>query len=105
MQPLETPPVELACEGFVLALHEVFGHYITNKEFLAVDLPSPSMWHPRYDIRVIGCRENLMQFAREVRGRLLSIWQFTQRKVGVIAIGMIDATRWSSTSGRHRALE
>lgn len=43
MQTFETPAIKLAGEGFILALHEVQGHNISNEEFFVVDLPCPTV--------------------------------------------------------------
>ena len=49
---------------------------------------------PAY-MRVFWIGEDLMQFAREVGGSPLPGGELLQRKVGVIAIGVINATlRW-----------
>ena len=56
-------------------------------------------------MRIHRRRENLMQFAWKVRRRLLASRKFIQGIFGVVAIGMIDATRWSSIWWCQRALE
>ena len=43
MQALESPAIELTGEGFELALHKVFGHDVSNKELLVVNLPCPAV--------------------------------------------------------------
>ena len=43
MQALEPPAIELAGEGFVLALPKVSGYNLSNEEFLVVSLPCPTM--------------------------------------------------------------
>ena len=55
-------------------------------------------------MRIHRRRENLMQFAWKFRSGILANGKFTQGKVGVVAIGMIDATRWSSIWWCQRAL-
>jgi hypothetical protein len=44
MQPFEAPAIELAREGFILALDKVFGCHVANEELLVVDLPGSAMW-------------------------------------------------------------
>ena len=43
MQTFEAPTIELACEGLILALHEVFGHNVSNQKIFIVDLPCSAM--------------------------------------------------------------
>lgn len=43
MQTFEAPTIELASEGLILALHEVFGHNVSNQKIFIVDLPCPAM--------------------------------------------------------------
>ncbi len=42
MLALEPPAIELTGEGFVLVLHKVFGHAVSNK-LLVVNLPCPAV--------------------------------------------------------------
>ena len=56
-------------------------------------------------MRILMIGKNLVQFAWKVRWRLLSRRNFTQGKVGVVAIDMVDATWWSSIWLCQRALE
>ena len=44
MQSFEAPAIELAREGFILALDEVFGYHVADEELLVVDLPGSAMW-------------------------------------------------------------
>ena len=55
-------------------------------------------------MRILMSGKNLVQFAWKVHWRLLARRKFTQGKVGVVAIGMIDATRWYSIWWCQRAL-
>ena len=43
MQTFEAPAIELASEGLILALHEVFGHNVSNQKIFIVDLPCSAM--------------------------------------------------------------
>jgi hypothetical protein len=44
MQTFEAPTIQLAREGLVFALHEVFGHSVSNQKILFVNFPRPSVW-------------------------------------------------------------
>jgi len=72
VQPFETPAIQLARERFVLALDEVFGHYLTHEEVFIVDLPCAAVWHPRDDMRIFMIRKNLVQLGWEVVCSLVS---------------------------------
>jgi len=44
MQTFEAPTIQLASKGLVFALHEVFGHNVSNQKILVVNFPRPAMW-------------------------------------------------------------
>lgn len=44
MQTFEAPTIQLAREGLVFALHEVFGHNVSNQKILVVNFPRPAVW-------------------------------------------------------------
>lgn len=94
VQPFEAPAVQLASERFILAQREVRRHDFLHEEVLVVDLPRPAVWHPGDYMRILGIRENQVQLVRKVRQRLLSRRQLAWRKIGIVAIGVIDTARW-----------
>jgi len=64
---------------------------ITDEPFSVEDLPCPSMWHPRDQMRIFGIGENLMQPSGEVISRLLVLVQLTSllQIAAKILIGVI----------------
>ena len=44
LQTFEAPTIQLAREGLLFALHEVFGHNVLNQKILVVNFPRPAMW-------------------------------------------------------------
>ena len=44
MQTFEAPTIQLASKGLVFALHEVFGHNVSNQQIFVVDFPCSSVW-------------------------------------------------------------
>jgi len=44
MQTFEAPTIQLASKGLIFALHEVFGHNVSNQQIFVVDFPCSSVW-------------------------------------------------------------
>ncbi len=51
---LETPPTQLASEGFVFRLNEIIGNDFFHKEFLVEYFPRAAVGHPGDEMGIRG---------------------------------------------------